>query len=260
VAPIRTISGGATGLSTPFDLALDAVGTLYVSNVGNQTVTEYTVGADGNVAPIRTITGLPGNAGLAVDAAGTLYVANPTNPSPPDSITEYAAGANGGATPIRTISGSSTGLNNPVGVAVTAATTTTAVTSSRNPSAVGQSVTYTATVSPTPLGGDVTFTDNGSGISGCSAVAVSAITGTATCTVTYSSAGGHTIVASYRSDAAFLSSSGTLTQSVGAVPVPTSGAVPPGGGGPGSPWPLALIVAGLGMLGWSRKGRRLVGR
>jgi hypothetical protein len=37
------------------------------------------------------------------------------------------------------------------------------------------------------------------------------------------------------------------------VPVPGTGAVPPGKGGPGSPWPLALIMAGVGMLSWNRR-------
>jgi Flp pilus assembly protein TadG len=37
------------------------------------------------------------------------------------------------------------------------------------------------------------------------------------------------------------------------VPVPTTGAVPPGGDVAGSPWPLALIVAGVGMLSWNRR-------
>ena len=37
-----------------------------------------------------------------------------------------------------------------------------------------------------------------------------------------------------------------------AVPVPSTGAVSLGGGGPVSPGPLALIVAGVGMLSWRR--------
>jgi Ice-binding-like len=37
------------------------------------------------------------------------------------------------------------------------------------------------------------------------------------------------------------------------VPVPGAGAIPPGGGGPGSPWPLALIIVGVGLLSWNRR-------
>ena len=85
--------------------------------------------------------------------------------------------------------------------------TTTAVTSSHNPSTVGQSVTYTATVSglqgtnpdpvPSSPTGTVTFTDNTTTI--CSAVAVlsaTTTTSTATCTPpTYAVAGTHPITA-----------------------------------------------------------------
>jgi DNA-binding beta-propeller fold protein YncE len=52
-APIRKISGAATGLNLPIGLALDTAGTLYVTNQGDNSVTEYTAGADMNAAPIR---------------------------------------------------------------------------------------------------------------------------------------------------------------------------------------------------------------
>jgi hypothetical protein len=97
------------------------------------------------------------------------------------------------------------------------ATTTTSLSSSVNPSVVGQSVTYTATVSPTPTGGTVDFTDNGSPISGCSAVSLSG--GSATCTVTYGATGSHSIVASYSGFGTFAgSASSALTQIVTRTP------------------------------------------
>ncbi len=52
---------------------------------------------------------------MVLDSAGNLYVSNS------DSITVYAPGATGNAAPIRTISGASTGLSNPLGVAVDSA-------------------------------------------------------------------------------------------------------------------------------------------
>jgi large repetitive protein len=90
------------------------------------------------------------------------------------------------------------------------------VESSANPSAVGGSVTYTATVAPTPDAGAVAFTDNGTTLTGCGAVAVNTSTGKASCTTSYSAAGSHAIVASYSGDTNYAGSSGSLTQQVNA--------------------------------------------
>jgi Bacterial Ig-like domain (group 3) len=97
-----------------------------------------------------------------------------------------------------------------------ATTTLTSVASSSNPSTVGASVTYTATVAPTPDGGTVAFTDNTITLSSCGAVAVNTTTGKATCTTGYSAVGSHAIVASYGGDANFGTSNGSLTQHVNA--------------------------------------------
>jgi uncharacterized repeat protein (TIGR01451 family) len=98
------------------------------------------------------------------------------------------------------------------------AATTTAVTSSVNPSGVGQSVTFTATVtspSGTPTG-TVQFKDNGVNLgspiplngSGVAQLTTSSLTG-----------GLHPITADYSGDGNFITSSGTLTggQTVGVV-------------------------------------------
>lgn len=86
---------------------------------------------------------------------------------------------------------------------VNSAPTTAVVASSVNPSSTSEQVTYTATVtanSPstgTPTG-SVEFFDGGSAISGCSAEALSGTTtDTATCTVSYTASGSHTITAEY---------------------------------------------------------------
>ncbi|MGC9963268.1 MAG: Ig-like domain-containing protein, partial [Acidimicrobiales bacterium] len=90
-------------------------------------------------------------------------------------------------------------------------TTTTVLTSSANPSAETQQVTYTATVSPSDNGGTVSFSDGGTAISGCQSVALSA--GKAECPQTYSSAGSLSIVATYSGDISYGGSkSATLTQ------------------------------------------------
>ena len=93
--------------------------------------------------------------------------------------------------------------------------TTTAVVNSTNPAFVGQPVVYTASVSPTPDGGSVTFTDAGATIPGCGAQAVNIATGTASCSVTYSFPGRHDIVAFYGGDLGYApSTSPALDESV----------------------------------------------
>ena len=92
--------------------------------------------------------------------------------------------------------------------------TATTLASSANPSVVGQQVTYTATVSPVPDGGTVAFTDGTTTITECGAQPVDTSTGKATCTVTYTSPGAHSITATYGGDNSFSDSSGSLTHTV----------------------------------------------
>ena len=80
--PVATLAGSNTELGQPFFDAVDAAGTLYVSNQSNNPgsptsgyVTEYSaMGQSGNQPPLRTITGLDSPNGVAVDAQGNLYV------------------------------------------------------------------------------------------------------------------------------------------------------------------------------------------
>jgi hypothetical protein len=109
VPPIRTISGPATGINGPADVAVDSAGDVYSSNFKINTITEYAPGASGNVAPIRTIggsnTGLSQNDDISLAADGTLYVGNFGG-----SVDVFAPGASGNVAPLRIISGSATGL------------------------------------------------------------------------------------------------------------------------------------------------------
>ena len=93
------------------------------------------------------------------------------------------------------------------------AASTTTVASSVNPSIQGQTVTYTATVSPAG-GGSVTFNDGGTPVTGCRARSLDS-SGQATCQATYATTGSHAITAVYSGDAATAgSTSAVLTQSV----------------------------------------------
>jgi hypothetical protein len=89
----------------------DPVGTIYVADFGANAIDVFAPGANGNVAPVRTIAGptteLGGPADVAVDSAGHVYSSNFST----GTITEYAPGASGDAAPINTISGAATGLS-----------------------------------------------------------------------------------------------------------------------------------------------------
>ncbi len=85
--------------------------------------------------------------------------------------------------------------------------TSVVVSSSANPGSIGTSVTYAASISPKPTGGSVTFVANGTPISGCTNVGISAFSGQAVCTTTYYSAGTVTVRASYSGSGIYLASS-----------------------------------------------------
>ncbi len=91
-------------------------------------------------------------------------------------------------------------------------TTTLALSSSVNPSIFGQTVTFTATVtpvnSPAPTG-TVQFTANGSGITGCTAVTLTS--GTAQCATAGLAIGTNAIVATYSGDSNYNGTTGTLS-------------------------------------------------
>jgi len=121
--PSGAIQGSATGLSDPQAIAIDKNGNIYVANehtkgIENNTITVYSAGSTGNVAPIQTIggsnAGLSNPSGIAVDNSGKIYVANSSD----NTVTVYLAGSTGNVPPSTTIGGYDTGLSNPSGVAV----------------------------------------------------------------------------------------------------------------------------------------------
>ncbi|MGO8983069.1 MAG: Ig-like domain repeat protein [Streptosporangiaceae bacterium] len=106
---------------------------------------------------------------------------------------------------------------------VVKAETTTTLTSSQNPSYPGESVTFTATVSPTDGGGSVNF-----GITGCTAqplILVSGSTYQATCTTSSLPVGSNVITASYSGDTAYSPSSDSITQVVRKFPTDLSASI-----------------------------------
>ncbi|RNG39400.1 Ig-like domain repeat protein [Streptomyces botrytidirepellens] len=101
-------------------------------------------------------------------------------------------------------------------IVVGQASTTTSVTSSPDPSTLGQSVTFTATVTPVAPGsgspsGTMTFVIGGSG-GGTFTRPVTA--GVATLTLTTLGVGTHPAIAIYSGDSSFLPSSGVDTHTV----------------------------------------------
>ncbi len=90
-----------------------------VANGGSGTVTDYPLGAKGNVAPLFTLgqgNRLSAPSGVAVDTTGRVYVVNSSG----NSISEFAPGVTSSAGPDVTISGSNTGLSNPAAIALDA--------------------------------------------------------------------------------------------------------------------------------------------
>ena len=126
-APLRTLAGAATGLALPIGVAVDTVNNELVvvnsiNGSGGNSVTVYSRTADGDVAPLRKIsgaaTGLCGPAGLAVDLVNNeLAVANPNKCG--KSVVVFARTANGDVAPVRTLFGTMTGLDVPEMVAIT---------------------------------------------------------------------------------------------------------------------------------------------
>jgi sugar lactone lactonase YvrE len=119
--PRQTISGSNTTLYYPSGIALDTDKDTYVVNGRldvNVSLTVYAAGSNGNIAPVRTIsgdnTGLVDPEGIALDADGTTYVVNAEGSH--GSVNVYAADANGNVAPIRDFY--STGLSFPRSVAL----------------------------------------------------------------------------------------------------------------------------------------------
>jgi len=158
---------------------------------------------------------------------GSLVLATVTLPSG-SNVASYttAALAVAGHTITASYGGDSnyTGSSSSLNQTVNRASTATSVSSSANPSTLGQAVTFTATVAAEVLGtmptGTVTFMD-GATVIGAATLATD---GTATLTTSSLAVGGHSITAVYNSDANFAASaSAPLSQTVNNPPSSISG-------------------------------------
>ena len=121
VSPNVVIAGSNTDLAWPVGLAIDQGGNLYVANCGSGCksglaaagLLEFAAGSNGNVTPLRNISGsktqLTRSNGVAW--RGDVYV------SQASSIVVFDQAANGNAAPKRVISGSKTFIENAWGVA-----------------------------------------------------------------------------------------------------------------------------------------------
>lgn len=115
-----------------------------------------------------------------------------------------------------------TSSSSAVSQAVNQASSTTTLGSSPNPSALGQTVNFTATV-PSGATGTVNFKDGSTSLTNCTAVAVNGTT--ASCATSSLGTGIHSITASYSGDSNYTGSTSTAqTQTVSLAPAFTKGA------------------------------------
>jgi hypothetical protein len=126
-----------------------------------------------------------------------------------------------------------------VSVAGAGIATSTALSSSLNPSSIGESVTFTADVSPAPASGTVDFFDGATLLGTQSLVA-----GSATLTTSALAVGTHPVTASYGGDAGHAASdSAVLSQVVNALPTTVDLTVLPDPALVGQPVTLTATVS-----------------
>ncbi len=194
-------------------------------NKTTPTVTVTTSGPSTSGAPVTVTTTLPvGTTGtVTVTSGGTTLGSGSVNPTT-GTVTITTTVLPVGSDPITASYGGDSNNNPATGTTtqtVTKATPTVTLTSSTNPSTIGQSVTFTATL-PSGVTGTVTFT-SGSTVLGTSTLAG----GSASATTTSLPIGSDPITATYNGDGNNNTATGALTQVVNkttpTITVTTSG-------------------------------------
>ncbi len=169
-------------------------------NYQNTSPTDYGVNRNGNTLggyawseTAGWINFAPNNGGVSLDGATGQF-------------SGYAWGENVGWIHLRSTTSVAYGVAMLTGGAV-------GLTSSLNPSTVGQTVTFTATLTGTPIPtGSVNFSADSAAITGCTGKTLSS--GVATCATSALSVGNHAITAVYSGDSNYSASTGNLTQTV----------------------------------------------
>jgi hypothetical protein len=198
------------------------------SSVTNQTVTLTATVTPSSPAPTGTVEFFNGGVPISGCTTETLAL-NGSGAYTATCQTSFAAASS--PEPLSaTFTSSNTSISGSSGndsLAVGSDTTTTALGISNATPNVGQTVTYTATVTPDHAGptepsGSVEFQDGGTAIGSCSRQPLSAgaSSSTATCTLSYSAVGSHTITATYLADANFTGSTSSPAQTVTVQPPP----------------------------------------
>jgi sugar lactone lactonase YvrE len=148
----QTITGVATGLSTPGFVTLDSSGNIWVTNQTGNSIEEFANSASGNVSPLATIsgsnTGLSAPQGIAFDSSGRLYVAINNSLGAADAVLVFSPPLSGNIVPSNILCGLNTGVNNPTGVAVNSQGTLFVANS-----AFGGSAGYETTFAANNIGG-----------------------------------------------------------------------------------------------------------
>ncbi|RNM17305.1 beta strand repeat-containing protein [Nocardioides pocheonensis] len=216
-------SSTGTGTATASTGTLSApTGTTASTTAGSGAVSVSWNAPTTGVAPSGyTVSRVLGGSSVSVCGTGTILVTGTScsDTSVPDGTYTYVVTSiRGGWTAAGTASA-------PVTVTNTIATTTS-VTSSANPAVVGQTVTYTATVTQatgaTKPTGSVTFKDGSSTIT-CTGGNQTLSGGTATCSLSYPGVGTHSVTAVYGGAGVFTgSTSPALSQVINAASTTTT--------------------------------------